>query len=146
MIKDTYRYMPSKRHTRFAFQSEGDKGKIVKIIEFYSLENGKWNLGFGDWNKGTVDDKVVSNNQDTMKVIRTVANVTVEFFKQYPDSVVVIEPVDEKRKKFYNLIFQRYYKDISPYFNILGKDKNKEETYILEKFYDSFEISLKFEL
>ena len=81
-----------------------------------------------------------------MKVIRTVANVTVEFFKQYPDSVVVIEPVDEKRKKFYNLIFQRYYKDINPYFNILGKSENQEETYLIEKFYDSFEISLKFEL
>lgn len=98
--------MPSKRHTRFAFQSESDKGKIVKIIEFYFLDNGKWNLGFGDWNKGTVDDKVVSNNQDTMKVIRTVANVTIAFFKEYPSSVVVIEPVDEKRKRFYNLIFK----------------------------------------
>ena len=73
MIKDTYRHMPSKGHTRFAFQSESEQRKIVKIVEFFPLDNGKWNLGFGDWNKGNVDDKVVSNNQDTMKVIRTLA-------------------------------------------------------------------------
>ena len=37
MITDTYRYSSPKRKTRFAFQSEGVNGKIVKIVEFYFL-------------------------------------------------------------------------------------------------------------
>lgn len=145
MIKETYTFLPSKRKTWFAFQSEGVKGKIVKIVQFSLVNDGKWNLGFGDWNKGTVDDHVLTNNQDTMKVIRTIAKIVLDFFTEYPQITLVIEPVDEKRKRFYNLIFQRHYDDMKSQFNIIGLIEKRAEIYSPQKFYDSFEIFRKFE-
>jgi hypothetical protein len=146
MITDAYVYLSTNDKTQYAFESEGIQGKIIKIVKFSQLNNGYWNLGFGDWEDGNINDKVISNNQDAIKVIKTVAKVTIEFFKEYPKSIVVIDPVDEKRKKLYNIAFQRHYKEIEPIFNVIGFFENKKVKFSLGKDYDGFEISLKFDV
>jgi hypothetical protein len=143
MITDAYDYLDSKHKTRFAFQSEGVQGKVIKIIQFEKSKDGKWNLGFGDWRKGKIEDSIMTNNQDAIKVFRTVAKATFEFLNEYPTSIIVIEAVDDKRKRFYNLIFQRHFKELEPIFLIIGIIKKHKESYNPHKFYDSFEISLK---
>lgn len=144
MINNPYSYLDSNHKTRFAFQSEGVKGKVIKVIQFERSKDGKWNLGFGDWKKGKVEDSVMTNNQDALKVIRTVANATIDFLKEHPQSIVKIEPVDDRRKQFYNLIFKRHYKSIEPIFLVKGFLKDEIEIYNPRKFYDNFEISLKY--
>ena len=59
--------------------------------------------------KGKIDDIVVTNNYDVAKVMRTIAKIVYVFFEHYPERTVYIEPVDEKRKRLYNLIFQRHF-------------------------------------
>ncbi len=54
----------------------------------------------------------MSNNEDVVKVIATVAKITYEFFDNHPQSIVIIKPIDEKRKKLYSIVFQRHFKDI----------------------------------
>ena len=144
MITESYRYLATKRKTQYTFQSEGLQGKIVKIILFDLQDNGEWNLGFGDWSKGKVDDSVISNNHDAFKVIGTVAKATLDFFEEYPESIVIIKPVDEKRKKLYNTVFQRHFKDINPLFDVVGFINGEKEVYSPQKFFDSFKIPLKF--
>jgi methyltransferase-like protein len=119
------------------------KGKILKVIIFTLEEDGKWNLGFGDWENNNVDDKVMTNNQDVVKVIGTVAKVTYEFFDNYPNAIVVIKPVDEKRKKLYNIVFQRHYDAIKEDFHILTLKDDRIEVYSPAQSYDSFELFLK---
>jgi hypothetical protein len=145
MITESYRYVALKHNTRFVFESEGVQGKIVKIIEFSLLENGEWNLGFGDVKDGRIDDSVVSNNQDIVRVLQTVAAATYEFLDTYPLSIIVINPVDEKRKRLYNTIFQRHFADIDSLFIIMGTIKGEKEIYSPQKNYDNFQIRLKFE-
>ena len=146
MITETYKYLSTNTKTQFVFQSEGIQGNIIKIVQFSFLNNGKCNLGFGDFKAGTIDDKVLSNNQDAIRVIRTVAKITIEFFEKYPKSRVIIDPVDEKRKKLYNIVFKRHFKEIEANFQIIGYIEDRAEAYMPKNFYDSFEISLKFEL
>ena len=83
MIKDIYPYSQIGEQLLFAFVSEGINGDIFKLIAFTPRDDGKWNLGFGDWgNDGVVDDKVMTNNHDVVKVIGTVAKVTYDFFQK----------------------------------------------------------------
>ena len=95
---------------------------------------------------GNIDDLIISNNDDIFKVIKTVAKVVTVFFQAYPKSTVIIKPIDEKRKKLYNSVFRRHFKDIIIDFNILAIAENNKEAYSPQKNYDSFEITLKFEL
>ena len=95
------------------------------------------------WENNDVDDKVMTNNQDVVKVIGTVAKVTYVFFDNYRDAIVAIKPVDEKRKKLYNIVFQRHYDVLKAEFHILGLKNDEVEIYSPEKLYDSFELFLK---
>ena len=143
MIKDAYEYFSLKDDILYGFMSEGTKGTIVKVIIFTLLDNGKWNLAFGDWQNKDVDDKVMSNNQDVVKVIGTVAKVTYNFFENYPDAILIIDPVDEKRKKLYNIVFQRHFETIKKDFKIIALLGKRRRIYSPNRMYDRFELLLK---
>ena len=146
MINESYTCYDFKRKTRFLFESEGDQGKNLKMILFSHLEFDEWNLGFGDVKGGRIDDSIVSNNNDAKKVFHTVAKATYAFFDEYPNSVVVIKPIDNRRKSVYNRIFQRSFDDIDLAFHVIGVIDGHEEAYNPQKIYDNFKIMLKFGL
>ena len=77
------------------------------------------------------------------KVIGTVAKIAIDFLKQNPESIIDIKPVDEKRRTLYNRVFQRYFDEINPLFQVFGLIEEEEEPYTPTKFYDSFTIELK---
>ena len=77
------------------------------------------------------------------KVMRTVAKAAFIFLETYPDRTVFIEPVDMKRKRFYNAVFQRYYKEIEPIFDLFGLIGEIPEIYSPEIIYDFFELKRK---
>jgi hypothetical protein len=143
MIEETYPYFPIGDELFWGFKSEGVKGIIPKVVLFTPIRNGKWNLGFGDWKNNDIDDKTMSNNQDVVKVIGTVAKVAIEFLEHYPDATLVIKPVDEKRKKLYNIVFQRHFETIKDKFKIIGINGKRRRIYSPEKVFDHFELSLK---
>ena len=104
MIKESYVYIDVKNKTHYVFQSEGQSGKILKAVVFTNLGERLWNLGFGDLQNGDIDNAIVSNNHDLVKVIGTVAKIAYEFSNNFPLRRILINPVDEKRKRLYNLI------------------------------------------
>lgn len=145
MLNDHYPYHASSRKTRFFFESDGLQGKVIKVVIFRQLDERRWNLGFGDWKRGKVEDSIVTNNNDVLKVLNTVAKATYDFFTEHQQSIVVINPVDEKRKRLYNHVFQRRFHEIAPNFVVLGYISGVAEPYSPEKLYDEFEITLNFE-
>ena len=133
MINDAYPYLTSDDKQVFVFQSEGSQGQILKIILFSRTEGDEWNLCFGDLQEGNINDAIISNNHDAMKIIRTVAKTTLDFFEKHPNSFVEIKPVDEKRKRLYNSVFRKYFPKMTDYFNIIGISNNIAEGYSSEK-------------
>lgn len=120
------------------------KGNILKMIILSDIGEDRWNLGFGDVTNSGIDDSVITSNFDAAKVMRTVAKVAYEFLETYPDRTIYIEPVDIKRKRFYNTLFQRYAKEIEPFFDIFGlNEKKQREPYSSFKRYNFFEIKIK---
>jgi hypothetical protein len=67
----------------FEFTSVGPKGDIPKIIVFSKISrNNFYNLAFGDFDVLTenINDKIVSNNGDSEKVLATVIQALYIFF------------------------------------------------------------------
>ena len=143
MLNEYYPFSPIIDDAHFFFRSEGQEGIIFKIVALSPTKQGRWNLGFGDFDGVQINDAVMTNNHDAAKVMRTVARIAYDYLEKYPNKIIYIEPVDERRKKFYNAVFQRYYKEMQPIFNIFGLTGNDIEEYLPSKVYDFFELKLK---
>lgn len=144
MIEQPYPYFEVIPKTYYAFQSIGEQGTVTKIVQFKFLGDNVWNLGFADLkDDGSIDGLVITNNQDVHKVLRTVAKIAIDFLAQYPNSILQIIPVEEKRKRVYNGLFRKYFTEIDTFFNILGIFDEQEETYVPFKIYDKFKITSK---
>ena len=144
MIEQPYPYFEVIPKTYYAFESIGEQGTIPKIVQFTPISHNLWNLGFADLKKdGTIDGLSLTNNQDALKVLRTVAKIAIDFLVQYFDSILEIHPADAKRRRVYNLIFQKYFKELELSFEIFGIFAEQEETYTPSKFYDKFQITFK---
>lgn len=84
MKKEKYHY---KTEGSFEFYSEGPKGIIKKVVEFQpTMQDGVYNLAFGDYNEEAkaINDKVVTNNGDSIKVLTTVASTVYAFIESIP--------------------------------------------------------------
>jgi hypothetical protein len=144
MVTDSYNYIALANKTVYYFQSEGKNGKILKVVIFNPITKNLWNLAFGDVINDEIDDTVISNNYDFVKLFGTIAKVVYEFSDNFPLRRIYIEPVDEKRKQLYNHIFRRHYTEINHVFFIEGYLNDKKEQYSPEKFYDYFILKRNF--
>jgi len=143
MIKDSYPLIPTKLKNAFFFKSVGVKGTILKVIIFEHLKGNRYNLAFGDVVNNELDDEVISNNRDFVKVMATVATAIYYFLETNPKAIVEIDPIDSKRALFYNRIFQRKHTEIIEILNLVGIVNKQKEIYNPEKLYDKFEIRSK---
>jgi hypothetical protein len=131
----------------FAFKSVSEQRTINKIIEFKKVSTLTWNLGFGDEKGEDWEDNVISNNNDLRKVLQTVVNAIYEFLNVYPNTSILIFPLDYQRKLLYNRIFQIRWHEIEPFFMVNGfiSDDSgvSEEEYNPKKVFDYFVIKPK---
>ena len=144
MLKETYNYHTSSDRNVYYFESEGKQGKILKLVMFSRISDDFYNLGFGDLKNEQIDDSIVSNNHDIVKVMSTVAKIIYDYSNQFPLRRIRIKPVDEKRKTLYNHIFRRNYDETKVNFQIIGIINGKKTAYSPKKVYDSFELKRKF--
>jgi hypothetical protein len=130
----------------FEFISEGIKGEIPKLIK-YSETNLKdmYNLAFGDKNPetGEIDDKVVSNNGDSEKVLATVVATVYAFSDRYPDSWIFATGSTKARTRLYRMGITRYIDEIKNDFEIYGLKENEWEIFKKKVEYDAFLVKRK---
>lgn len=85
MNKPRYVFTTEEYSEVFEFISEGPKGRIKKIVQYSetNIEN-VFNLGFGDYDEetGEIDDKTISNNNDSEKILTTVAATVYAFIEK----------------------------------------------------------------
>jgi hypothetical protein len=106
MIDDRYEVRVELDATLFKFISEGPRGKVEKIV-YYTKTRGEniYNLGFGDYNEfiNDFDDKVVTNNGDSQKVLATVAKSLFTFTDRYPGAAVIATGSTVARTRLYRM-------------------------------------------
>ena len=143
MIGEHYEVISRNKNRLFYFISKGNQGDILKVIGFQAVRGKIWNLYFGDITENGFSDAVVSNNADIYKVMNTVALALYQFLETYPERIIRITPVDDKRKRLYNTIFQRRIDEIEPNLHVSGKKGNRFEPYSPHKTYKIFQLHLK---
>ena len=109
----------------FEFVSEGPKGKIKKAVR-YSLQNSfgttYLNLAFGDLKEeaGSIDDTVVSNNEDKAKVLRTVGETVRSVTGNFPDMFVFAQGSSPARTRLYQMGIAANLAEIETFLMIWG--------------------------
>ena len=85
MLYNSYHIDSSPDFLDFEFISIGPKGAITKVVRYREINvRGIYNLGFGDKEpeSGFISDLSISNNNDSQKVLATVAR-TLYLFSDY---------------------------------------------------------------
>ena len=108
----------------FEFTSEGPRGRISKIVQFGETNlKGLFNLAFGDKDPttGEIDDAVVSNNNDSDKVLATVVATVYSFTKKYPGVWVYATGSTKARTRLYRMGLTKYLIEILEDFDLYGQ-------------------------
>lgn len=108
----------------FEFVSEGPKGKIHKLVQFgeTNLKN-LFNLAFGDKDliTGEINDSVVSNNNDSDKVLATVVATVYAFTDKYPNAWIYATRSTKSRTRLYRMGLTKYLTEIEEDFDLYGQ-------------------------
>ena len=125
----------------YEFISEGPKGQIPKRIQF-TLVNRQdvYNLAFGDKDPrtGEIDDKVVSNNGDSEKVLATVVSAVFAFLDQHPDAWIFASGSTAARTRLYQMGIAKYYDEIKDDLEIYGQVADEWQPFEKNKDYLAF--------
>ena len=127
MQEDSYAFKRTSEVYHYEFYSEGPKGVIKKVVEFQpTSEDNVYNLAFGDYDdeaKG-IDDKVVTNNGDSLKVLATVASTVYAFVEKHPNAWIIATGSTEVRTRLYRMGITNNLAEISGDFHIFGYTKS----------------------
>jgi hypothetical protein len=143
MILDRYELKAGSNLTTFEFLSEGNKGRILKVVQFQLMnQENLYNLAFGDKNfeTGEIDDKVVTDNGDSEKVLATVVAALYAFAERHPESWIYATGSTASRTRLYRMGINKYYDIVIDDFEIMGEYKNEWEVYQFGKDYQAFAV------
>jgi hypothetical protein len=138
-----YELIAEKSLMVYEFISEGPKGEIPKLIKFSETAlKGFYNLAFGDKDlvTGDIDDKIISNNGDSDKVLATVVASVFAFTDFEKDAWVYATGSTKSRTRLYRMGISKYFDDVKEYFNIYGMYEGEWHEFEREVDYSAFVI------
>ena len=142
---EKYEIEASSSLLRFEFYSTGPKGKIKKQVVFKAFENNTnvFNIGFGDVDKkGNINDLTITGNEDSQKVLATVALTIVKFFEKYPDCYVFATGSTKSRTRLYRMGITNNLPQVAQTFEIYGFINEKWKAFDKGKDYEAFLVNL----
>ncbi|MCX6317581.1 MAG: hypothetical protein NTW29_09840 [Bacteroidetes bacterium] len=124
----------------FEFNSIGPKGQIRKVIRFTRISGQVFNVGFGDLDNetGEIYDSTVSNNNDSRKVLITVAAAIISFSDHYPDHWIFAKGSSRSRTRLYRIGITNYLEYIKKDFEIYGLYHDKWVLFERDHNYEAF--------
>ena len=147
MKEPTYDLQTEKNYFVYKFTSAGPKGAVEKIVLYTETDvSNNFNLAFGDLNESgdDFDDFAVTDNQDTLKVLGTVASTLFPFFTHNPGATVIASGSTPARNRLYRTGIARYLDEISEKFAIFGYNKEGEwEDFNPSNDYQAFSIRVR---
>lgn len=141
MNLDRYELQSGEELEVFEFVSEGPKGRIPKIVQYFPTNyKDVYHLGFGDKNlvTGSIDDTVVSNNNDSEKVLATVIATLYAFTDKHKDALVYATGSTNSRTRLYRMGISKYLNEALKDFEIYGELEDSWELFKLGKDYNGF--------
>lgn len=146
MLNENYDVRVDENVETFEFDSLGPKGTFKKIVRYTEINlRGVYNLGFGDKDErtGFVSDISITNNQDSDKVLATVAKTLYAFIETHPSATVVATGSSEARTRLYRIGISNHLKEIEEDFIILGLSNQHWEPFRKDIKYEAFLVRKK---
>ncbi|MBS9766134.1 MAG: hypothetical protein KGV44_01180 [Flavobacteriaceae bacterium] len=140
-----YPLASSDKMMTFEFISEG-KSIIHKIVKYQPTNlKGLYNLAFGDKNleTGEIDDRVISNNGDSEKVLATVVATVYAFTDKYPNAWIYATGSTKSRTRLYRIGISNFLEEIKKDFDILGELEDDWEDFNQNTEYKGFLVRRK---
>src|SRR4051794_4006892 len=109
--------------TTFEFVSEGNRGRISKIIQYKRIGySDLYNLAFGDKDllTGELNDTVVSNNGDSEKVLVTIVASLYDFTNEHPDVWIYVIGSTGSRTRLYQAGINKFFEEAMNDFDVFG--------------------------
>jgi hypothetical protein len=149
MNLDQYPIVSDSSNLTYKFDSIGPNGIIRKVVSYRrinSLSKNYYNLSFGDWDKinGKVNDTIVSNNNDTKKILFTVGLTALQFVNHFPTAEVFIEGSTISRTRLYQMTIRQHFIEIDKLFDLRGLRNGKWEKFKPGINFEAFLLKKKF--
>ena len=140
-----YTYKINANFLDYEFSSVGPKGHIKKVVRFTQISNNVFNLAFGDLDGGTgeISDTIVTNNNDSRKVLATVAATVHDFTLQYPDAWIIAKGSSHARTRLYRMGITNHWNEISMEFEVFGLKTSAWELFEMRRDYEAFLVRRK---
>ena len=142
-----YDYSAEKELCYFEFTSIGIKGEIKKIVSYKKMNLDEvYNLAFGDYDAVTdsINDKIITNNGDSQKVLATVASTVYAFTGKYPNAWVFATGSNEARTRLYRMGITNNLIELQEDFYVFGmKEDQSFEDFIVGEDYLGFLVTRK---
>jgi len=146
MLYDRYEYSTERLALYYEFISDGPKGRIKKIVEYIptTIEN-VYNLAFGDYDETLegINDKIVTNNGDSLKVLATVASTVYAFTGKYPEAGIYATGSTVVRTRLYRMGLANNLAEISKDFYVFGLRNKEWEQFLIGEDYEAFFVTRK---
>lgn len=123
MLDERYEVKTAPDVESFEFDSIGPRGSVRKIVRYSEINiRNYYNLGFGDkdYQTGFVSDLSVTNNNDSKKVLATVAATLYAFTGTHPNAVIIATGSTDARTRLSRMGITNNLKEIEKDFEVLG--------------------------
>jgi hypothetical protein len=129
----------------FEFISEGPKGNITKLVQYSKIDENAYNLAFGDKKEGEneIDDKIITDNKDSQKVLATVAATVLAFTEKYSQVWIIASGSSKSRTRLYQIGISTNYEELQQYFNVYGYYERRWVKFQKNVIYDAFAVKRK---
>jgi len=140
-----YIYRTNDSFLDYEFISEGPRGNIKKVVRFSQISANAFDLAFGDLDEktGDISDTVVTNNDDSRKVLATVAATVYDFSFQYPGVWIVAKGRTHSRNRLYRMGISNNWQEINTEFEVYGLINEEWKLFEAGKDYDAFLVRRK---
>jgi hypothetical protein len=142
-----YKYSTEAELNIFEFESIGPKGKIIKLVQYTEMNiEGYYNLAFGDLNVKTreINDGIITNNGDAIKVLATVVSTVYAFTGKYPEAYIFATGSSEARTRLYRMGITNNLEELKSDFYVYGlRNDETFEPFIIGEDYLGFLITRK---
>ncbi len=141
-----YEYFTEGDASLFKFSSDGPKGKIKKLVVYSQmLEADVYNLAFGDFDEETdsIDDTVITNNNDRKKVLATVVSTLYVFTSKHPTLWVYATGSNPARTRLYRIGITSNLEEILTDFEVFGLSDETWHEFEKGKEYEAFLVKRK---
>ncbi len=139
-----YLYVSAASLTLYEFVSEGPKGRILKLVKYDEYgDSGAYNLGFGDkiGDSNNFDDKIITDNGDSKKVLATVAATLYDFMNEYPNALVFATGSSLARTRLYRIGMSNALDNINKDFVVRGYFEDEWEIFEPNRNYSIFLVT-----